>query len=155
MTKKAKPKKNKTGKYVKNNAAQKTGLNKAILAVGWGQLLTFVTYKANRKGGLVITVPPQYTSQECSQCGFISKENRKTQADFACQTCGYSDNADSNASYNIKKKGVEMIYNKSFTFKEKKKVSTRKTMGKVVALHDGNIHDMPCIIHANGELYLD
>ena len=104
---------------------------------------------------MVITVPPHYTSQECSQCGNVSKENRKSQSEFFCKSCGYSDNADSNASYNIKKKGVEMVYNKSYTFKEKKKVSIRKKLGTVGTFHDGNIHDMPCIIHANGELCLD
>ncbi len=115
----------------------------------------FLKWSLNDTGAERIPVTAQYTSQECSQCGFISKGNRKTQADFACQSCDYSDNADSNASYVIKKKGVEMVYNKSFTFKEKKKVSIRKNLGKVVALHDVNHHDMPCIIHANGELCLE
>ena len=34
-------------------------------------------------------------------CGYIDKENRNKQADFVCKKCGYTENADINASYNI------------------------------------------------------
>jgi len=49
----------------------------------------------------VIFVDPKYTSQQCSVCGFISKENRKSQSEFVCLTCGHSENADINAAKNI------------------------------------------------------
>ena len=45
---------------------------------------------------------PMYTSQTCSCCGHISKENRKTQEKFICKKCNYKNNADLNASINIK-----------------------------------------------------
>ena len=45
----------------------------------------------------IITVNPAYTSQECSRCHYVSKENRKTQKDFVCQHCHFSCNADVNA----------------------------------------------------------
>ena len=52
--------------------------------------------------GLIITkVNPAYTSQECSNCGYISKKNRKSQATFICGFCGKNQNADINASKNI------------------------------------------------------
>lgn len=34
-------------------------------------------------------------------CGYISKENRKSQAEFVCLKCGHSENADINAAKNI------------------------------------------------------
>lgn len=40
------------------------------------------------------------TSQGCSRCGHISKENRKTQEIFKCR-CGHEMNADHNAAINI------------------------------------------------------
>jgi len=45
----------------------------------------------------IIAVNPAYTSQECSRCHYVSKENRKTQKDFVCQHCHFSCNADVNA----------------------------------------------------------
>ncbi|WP_122902168.1 transposase [Acinetobacter sp. B51(2017)] len=41
------------------------------------------------------------TSQTCSSCGHIAKENRLTQANFSYVECGFSENADMNASPNI------------------------------------------------------
>jgi putative transposase len=45
-------------------------------------------------GGLFISVPPQKTGIIFPKCGESSKENRKTQAQFACVECGFSENAD-------------------------------------------------------------
>lgn len=42
-----------------------------------------------------------YTSQQCPQCGHIDSENRKDQEHFECINCGYTANADLNASKNI------------------------------------------------------
>ena len=47
-------------------------------------------------------VPSYYTSQRCHKCGFVHEGNRLTQEDFKCLHCGYSGNADYNASQNIK-----------------------------------------------------
>ena len=45
--------------------------------------------------------PPQHTSQACSRCGHVDRDNRKTQSEFACVSCGYVRNADVNAAVNI------------------------------------------------------
>jgi len=50
---------------------------------------------------IITKVNPAYTSQECSNCGYISKKNRKSQATFICGFCGKKQNADINASKNI------------------------------------------------------
>ena len=42
-----------------------------------------------------------YTSQKCSCCGHISKENRRSQSKFKCIKCNFKLNADLNASLNI------------------------------------------------------
>lgn len=62
---------------------------------------TFLTYKAQRRGISVVAVNPRDTSKTCSRCGHCSKGNRKRQALFQCEECGYSTNADLNASFNI------------------------------------------------------
>lgn len=70
---------------------------------GWSfdQLQGFLTYKAEDKACLVVTVDPKYTSQTCSVCGHVAKSNRKSQSVFRCKKCGYELNADLNAAINI------------------------------------------------------
>jgi len=79
------------------NVKQKAGLNRAILASGWGQLERKLEYKA----GQVVYVDPAYTSQACSRCGHTAKSNRPSQTVFRCGTCGFQANADHNAALNI------------------------------------------------------
>ena len=66
------------------------------------QLRAFVEYKAKLAGIPVVLVDPRNTSKMCSKCGHIDDANRKDQAHFVCQNCGFATNADFNASLNIK-----------------------------------------------------
>lgn len=45
----------------------------------------------------IVSVNPAYTSQECSRCHYISKNNRKSQKQFICGHCYLHCNADVNA----------------------------------------------------------
>ena len=83
------------------NVKAKSGLNKSILDQGWGMMIDMLEYKQHWTGGLLVKVNPQYTSQTCSQCQHITKENRQTQAKFECVKCGHKANADVNAAKNI------------------------------------------------------
>lgn len=80
------------------NVRQKAGLNRAILAQGWGDLRRRTEDKAP---GRVQDVPAPYTSLRCSGCGWIDKNSRKSQAEFVCSSCGFTCNADLNAAKNI------------------------------------------------------
>ncbi len=82
-------------------ASAKSGLNRSIMQQSWGKFFELLEYKLKRNGGELIKVNPKHTSQKCSKCGHISKENRQTQAKFICKQCGYLTNADFNASVNI------------------------------------------------------
>ena len=53
---------------------------------------------------------PAYTSQTCSECGHVDKENRKTQARFLCVSCGFASNADTNAAMNIRCLGMARLH---------------------------------------------
>ena len=57
----------------------------------------------------VSTVHAEYTSIQCSHCGYIDDENRKNQEEFVCLECGHTDNADNNASCNIKMRVSEAV----------------------------------------------
>ena len=76
----------------------KAGLNREILASGWGILIKRLEDKAPAR---VEKINPAYTSQRCSACGHVAGENRKSQAVFACTACCYRCNADVNAARNI------------------------------------------------------
>jgi putative transposase len=76
-------------------------LNKAILDQGWYEARRQLTYKQLWRGGLLLAVPPHYTSQRCAECGDVRADNRPSQAAFCCQACGHADNADTNAARNI------------------------------------------------------
>ena len=66
----------------------------------WAEFRWQREYKIICSGGLFIPVSPQRTSTTCSGCGHISKENRKSQVQFAGVECGFSENADLVAAIN-------------------------------------------------------
>jgi len=72
------------------------------------QLRSFIEYKAAIAGIFVKLVDPAYTSQQCSECGYIDKNNRHGQ-EFYCLACGHTENADTNAAKNIQQRaGVNL-----------------------------------------------
>jgi transposase len=81
----------------------KAGLNRGILANGWGLLVIRLEHKAS---GRVVRVDPAYTSQTCNACGHRARDNRESQAVFRCTACGHRANADVNAARNIKDTAV-------------------------------------------------
>ncbi|WP_240196918.1 RNA-guided endonuclease InsQ/TnpB family protein [Nonomuraea lactucae] len=90
------------------NVAQKSGLNRSILDAGWGVFLQVLAHKAESAGRELIAVDPRNTSRTCARCGHCAKENRVTQAEFACQACGHTAHADINAATNILRAGLAL-----------------------------------------------
>ena len=97
-------------KFAKDNKCQyinlehltKEGFGNRLLA-GWSyyELQTMIKYKAEREEIRVRFIDPAYTSQTCSKCGHVDKENRKSQSQFKCVQCNFELNADHNSSINI------------------------------------------------------
>lgn len=65
------------------------------------QLRELIGYKAQRAGVPVVFVDPRNTSRTCSQCGFVDKRNRRSQAEFSCIRCGHEAHADLNAARTV------------------------------------------------------
>lgn len=101
MTKSSKGTIKNPGKMVK----QKAGLNKSILDAGLHQFRQMLEYKTAFQSGTLVAVNPVYTSQTCSCCGHIAKENRTSQSVFQCVSCSFAENADVNAAKNIRASG--------------------------------------------------
>lgn len=88
------------------NVSQKSGLNRSILDQGWGIFFDMLAYKQDWNGGMMIKVPPHYTSQECPRCHHIATANRLTQAEFVCVECNYTNHADVIGAINVLTRGL-------------------------------------------------
>ena len=120
MTKRPKAKKDEeTGKFIANGAKRKSGLNRAILSVGWYQLELFTQYKAYRANKVCFKISPYQSSQECADCSHTHPDNRKNQELFQCQSCGHQDNADRNAARVLKKRAIKLIINSGTELSER------------------------------------
>lgn len=72
----------------------------------FSQLRQFISYKAKLAGVPVVLVDPRNTSRTCNRCGFVSKRNRKSQAEFSCIRCGHKAHADITAARNLATRGA-------------------------------------------------
>jgi len=88
---------------------QKAGLNRAILAQGWGAFATMLEYKLEAAGGRLVYVPAAFTSQTCSAGGVVDRRSRKSQAVFACVHCGVEAHADTNAALEIRRRSTALL----------------------------------------------
>ncbi len=79
------------------NVAAKSGLNRALLDAGFGQLGTLIREKAEYAARTVVSVDARYTSQTCAACGHVAADSRSGRH-FACVRCGHAADADVNAA---------------------------------------------------------
>ncbi|MGA5543727.1 RNA-guided endonuclease InsQ/TnpB family protein [Mycobacterium sp. NPDC051198] len=95
------------GRYLRNGAGGKSGLNRAILGKGWYRFEKELTSVARYSGTQVIKVPAAFTSLRCSACGHVDPKSRESQAVFRCTSCPNGPvNADVNAAKNILAAGL-------------------------------------------------
>lgn len=86
--------------------AQKRGLNRAILAQGWGELRRQLVYKTAREGGRLVEAPAQLSSRTCAECSHVDEASREGRR-FRCTACGHAAHADINAARVILARAVE------------------------------------------------
>ena len=91
------------------NVRAKSGLNKAILDQGWGEFRRQLDYKVGWHGGMLLAVPAHNTSRTCPCCSHVSKDNRRTQAQFECVLCGYKNHADVVGAINVLERGYRLL----------------------------------------------
>ncbi len=110
MVKRPKPKPDpeQTGAFLPNRAKAKSGLNRSIHRACWGLFAQRLQDKAQVSGATVIKVNPAYSSVECRACGHIATENRESQAEFRCVSCGHESHADTNAAQIILARGLAL-----------------------------------------------
>lgn len=131
MSKAPKPKPLESGKgFARNGARAKAGLNKRVLAEAWTKFETILHYKSRKFGKVTFKVSPQFTSQECAACGHIHPENRQSQSDFLCLSCGHRDNADHNAALILKKRAISLILDSGAELSERGVLTPKSDIGR-------------------------
>lgn len=83
------------------NVKAKSGLNRSLSDVGWGEICRQLTYKSNWRGAVLLPVNPRNTSRRCRMCGHTCKENRRKRSLFLCVRCSHKEHADIHAAKNI------------------------------------------------------
>lgn len=123
---------------IRNRRIKSKKLRSLINNWSFYQLEQFIKYKADAKGIKVIYIDPRFTSQRCDKCGFISRDNRKTQSGFCCKKCKFTLNADLNASRNICTKALESYMFSNGAFINKPIVSDEEIVFVEVQASDLN-----------------
>ena len=99
--------------YVKDETLDGINFNDIVKFLGISSLKQEVEHISRNYDIAVSTVHSSYTSKMCPICGCIDDGNRITQEDFCCVECGHEDNADHNATINIKNRvGVTVLRNR-------------------------------------------
>ena len=80
-------------------------LAKSISDAAWSQFAEWLQYFGKIYGKTVIAVGPQYTSQDCSNCGNLVKKTLSTRTHIC--GCGTILDRDHNAAKNILAKGLK------------------------------------------------
>ena len=85
-------------------------LAKEISSAGWGQFLSFLKYKIERKGGLFIQVGRFFpSSKTCCVCGYKNTDLKLSDRDWVCPHCGTHHDRDKNAQFNLLEEGIRIL----------------------------------------------
>jgi putative transposase len=90
------------------NLVRNRHLAKSISDAAWSQFTGWVDYYSKVFGTWAITVPPHYTSQDCSVCGTRVQKSLSTRT-HKCHECGATMHRDHNAAKQILIKGLSTV----------------------------------------------
>jgi putative transposase len=89
------------------NLVRTRKLAKSISDAGWSQFRQWLEYFGRVFGRITIAVPPQYSSQECSNCGEVVKK-ALSERTHICK-CGCTLDRDENAALIILARGLSTV----------------------------------------------
>jgi len=82
------------------NMVKNHHLAKSISDASWSMFRQWLEYFGQVFGVPVVAVPPNYTSQDCSNCGAVVKKTLSTRT-HQCHHCGHIQDRDCHAAINI------------------------------------------------------
>jgi putative transposase len=88
------------------NMLRNRALAKSIADAGWGQFVSYLSYKAKWYGRTLVKVGRFYpSSKTCGSCGSINQELTLADRKWACPSCGATHDRDLNSAVNILREG--------------------------------------------------
>ena len=90
------------------NMVKNHHLAKSISDASWCQFTQGLDYYGKIWDKAVVAVPPNYTSQDCSNCGHRAKKALSTRT-HSCPNCQIEICRDTNAALNILQKGMNLL----------------------------------------------
>ena len=90
------------------NMVKNHHLAKSISDASWYQFTQWLDYYGKIWDKAVVAVEPNYTSQDCSNCGMRMKKSLSTRT-HSCSNCGIEICRDTNAAINILNSGMKML----------------------------------------------
>jgi putative transposase len=90
------------------NMVKNHHLAKSISDASWYQFTQWLDYFGKVWNKAVVSVSPNFTSQDCSNCGFRVKKSLSTRT-HKCPKCKTEICRDTNAALNILKKGMSIL----------------------------------------------
>ncbi|MGC8677746.1 MAG: RNA-guided endonuclease InsQ/TnpB family protein [Hydrogenobaculum sp.] len=85
-------------------------VKRILIRFGLGEIRNKLNEIQEEYGIKVVEVNHSYSSQACSNCGYVDKENRKERDNFECKCCGIKLHADVNASRNLRERFLGSLY---------------------------------------------
>lgn len=115
-------------------------LGKNLHDNGFGMFRTFLDYKLQEKGSLLIRTPRMFASSKtCSCCGYVNHGLTLGQDSWVCPNCGAEHDRDQNAGENIHAKGYEVFAEYVAAWQAEQDAAKKRAS----ALHDGRVNKSP------------
>ena len=107
MTRRPKRRPGGNGGWEHNGAAAKSGLNRSLGGVAFGEFRRQLEYKCERYGRTLIAIDRWYpSSKPCSACGHLLAKLSLSTRHWQCPSCGTRHDRDVNAAKNILAAGL-------------------------------------------------
>jgi putative transposase len=90
------------------NMVKNRHLSKSISDAGWRTFRTWLEYLARVYGKVVVAVPPEYTTHECSRCGTLVRKTLSERT-HVCPKCGLVLGRDHNSGRVILSRGLALL----------------------------------------------
>ena len=83
---------------------------KSVSDNAWGMFTTFLKYKLENEGKLLVRVDQWFpSSKTCHYCGDLNKDLQLSDREWTCQSCGCIIDRDYNAAKNIRDEGLRLL----------------------------------------------
>lgn len=134
-------------------------LASAISDCGFGTIRSFLEYKCDKYGSLLLKVGRFFpSSKKCSECGHVKENLSLSEREYVCEHCGVVLDRDKNAAVNILAEGLfnelERRFNTDVARREFTPVEIVALASRLVPSSETSVDDTQCILTREGRAAL-